>query len=168
MNHNPSSGPSATATWQEIEIAGGGGAGVDGPRLILLLPDADNRNGAPDNLFYYLPKIPRLATDTTSEPVLSLTLELSRMPNTTDATILPLIRRGWLALTLTFGLPQKVHAALEASVGVRCRPLFARSVHLELRANEAVLAAAAETSVHLGGVWATVYDYLATKVGPDG
>ena len=129
MKSNPSDGPSATAMWEEIEIPGEDGAGAAGPYPVLLLPDAANRDGGRDNLFYYLPKAPRFATDAAGEPALSLTLELSRMPNTADATILPLIRRGWLALTLTFGLPPEARAALELAVGARCRPLFARSAH---------------------------------------
>jgi hypothetical protein len=214
MKSNTAGGPSGAAGWQEIEVPDGGGIGAAKPYLVLLLPDAANRSGGRDNTFYYLPKVPRLATDAAGEPALSLTLELSRMPTTAEATILPLIRRGWLALTLTFGLPPEVRGALEAAVGAHCRPLFARSARIEIRANGAVLAAVdgagaearmalsavlerdvalgalaaldrapssievrasvhyrtagAETSVHLAGVWAAIYDYLAAKVGSDG
>ena len=40
--------------------------------------------------------------------------------------------------------------------------------NIEVRASVHYRTAATETSVHLGGVWATVYDCLATKVDSDG
>jgi len=109
---------------------------------VLVLPDAANRTGGRDNLFYYVSAAPRLAEKPEGDPQFSLTLELSRPPTTGEATILPLIQRGWLALALTLGIRPDQRSALEVELGSSCRPLFARSAQVEIVAGDTVLASA--------------------------
>ena len=118
---------------EPAQIPGSSAAGPHSrPLEVLLLPDAANRPGRQGNSFYYLSARPTLARTPQGDPMLSLTLELSRAPATTDSTILPLIRRAWLACTLTFGLSSEQQAAVEAAAGASCRPLFARSARVQL------------------------------------
>jgi hypothetical protein len=126
-------GPAAGAAWRELSL----GDGVS----VCVLPDApDGRSGnAPS--FHYLAARPRLARSGAGGPQLSLTLELARPPATGEPTILPLVERGWLALTLTFGLSPAERAALERMLGAPCRALFARAARIELASDGAVLAA---------------------------
>jgi hypothetical protein len=127
-------GPSATAAWRRIEISGSVG--------VLVLPDAANERGGREPLFYYITASPQLAEKSEGGVQLSFTLELSRSPATGEKTILPLVQRGWLTLTIALGLSAAEFTALEAAVGSPCRPLFVRSARVELASKKTVLASA--------------------------
>ena len=126
MKTRSASGPSATAVWERMDLPAPAGR-PGGRAAVMLLADAGNRAGGRDNLFYYLSAIPRLARTPGDAPHFSLTLELTRAPVPGETSILPLVRRGWLALTLTHGLSPAQRTALETAYGHACRALFARA-----------------------------------------
>ena len=139
-----------------MELLAGSGGGAGKRTAIMLLADAGNRPGSRDNTSYYLTAIPRLARSPRGSPLFSLTLELARSPVPGETSILPLVRRGWLALTLTHGLSEENRAALDTSRGHVCRALFARALRLEIRDGGAVVAstdvAGAEAPIALSAV----------------
>ena len=65
-------------------------------------------------------------------PVFGLTLVLSRQPLASDASIRDLVRLGSLGLGLTLASPPELMAELGSAHGARLRPLFPRSVEMDL------------------------------------
>ncbi len=79
-----------------------------------------------------LPQVPQLVYTSEQAPVLSLSLILSRQPEPTEDTVIPLINRGLLALTVQTGVTQEVLNALSTCSQQKFQRLFARRVEYTL------------------------------------
>ncbi|PHF34269.1 hypothetical protein COF82_02935 [Bacillus wiedmannii] len=94
-------GPAGNAQWQEHSIE----QGTQHPLSILCLPDAANNlleGSAKAGYYYYLPKTPLLVKHPNGEPVMSLTLMLTREQDATEENLLPLIKNGMFSFEILF------------------------------------------------------------------
>lgn len=137
MPNTLSTGPSGHATWRERAVE----TGEHKTTTLYILPDGSNdtsppstpTNAAQSQLFYYLPKTPRLAHDANEDPIFSLTLMLSRQPAANETDIRDLIERGVLSCESTLALSAVVEEALTACAqGEEYRPIFARGATFTL------------------------------------
>ena len=138
MDKQSFAGPSGNASWEDWPV----GAGTTRPLRLLVLPDAANSLRATAGLpaiYYYLPKIPRLARDTAGMPVFSLVLVLNRQPNPGDETISPLIEQGILAFELTLAVPAEALADPLRVGAAEYQPLFAREVLFSLTVDDGTM-----------------------------
>jgi hypothetical protein len=90
-------------------------------------------NKTPTGACTCIPEEPSLARGAAGQPHVALTLLLARMPAITEASIVPLVIGGSLALTCSFSITADELAALEAQLGMKCSPLFIRSGTTKLR-----------------------------------
>jgi hypothetical protein len=98
----------------------------------LLWPDAANvelKKANQPEIYYYLPKFPRLVRDSRERPVFALTLVLDRRPTPQDETISPLIQQGMVNFEITFA---PAAAAPEDTAAIVYRSLFTREVGFKL------------------------------------
>jgi hypothetical protein len=136
MVKQAAAGPSGTAQWTEKELIGA----ASHPVTVLLLPDAANGpvGGAADrpDVYYYLPKVPRLTCDTEGNPRYSLSLVLSRRPSPDDPSITPLIEHGLLAFTVSLGVPADVFSQRDDAPPAEFQALFARQIVCSLEPDD--------------------------------
>jgi hypothetical protein len=129
-------GPSSSARWERRVV---GGASV-GETDVLALADAGNE-AEPRPLYHCLPPAPRLARTPAGDPLLTLTVVLSRQPDARDETIQPLIEGGTLGVTFSLALPD-VATAVE-----QYDPLFCASAVFELVQEDHLIASAEAAGV---------------------
>src|SRR6516162_5397080 len=136
MLEQAASGPSGTAAWTEKQLGGAPTRAL----TILLLPDAANGplGGTADrpDIYYYLPKIPRLISDAAANPRFSLSLILSRQPSPDEPSITPLIEHGLLAFTVSLGLAADVLSQRDDARPSEYQALFARQIVCSLEADD--------------------------------
>lgn len=85
---------------------------------------------------YVLPQIPSLVNSTSGEPMLSLSLILSRQPGPEEDSVYPLIESALLTMDVRIGIEASVLDAMFASCQGECRRLFARSIDYQFFLSE--------------------------------